>query len=626
MTIHILVGFCLLLIGCVFSGLVSAVLWVRLRTGVRHLDAPLFLALWMFVVTMLVMCACALGVLEAWGLAVFSVAGGVAIALLFRRDLGVFRDALHGARSAAADFGRDHPGLTALYVLLFFVLALRTFVHAWLLPPYIWDTLVYHLPRIAEWIQNRGLFMIDTPIDRLYWPANFELFQCWFVVFFHHDFIVELAGVFPYALAVLSVYSICRSFGVSALWASGAAAIFSTTPTILQSAVSCKNDIAVAAWFLFMAAAIAEMARNRGPVLSHGRYVAILALAFGVALGTKAYIVFIAPGLVVLYVLLLMNRQMRSQTRAGEELGAAWVAVVLALSLFVGLFWYARNAVVFDNPLYPAGFRILGHEIKNADSSPEYQRNAFRWKLVPKSYRALPDKLLDRAGAFTPEIPGMAGWGCFAVACGIPALVLMLFRRSPLRALTLSCLVSLTCLFALVAPDMWYLRFTLWFSAIFPVAFVLLIPSFRCDPVRQAILWLAGVCAVLNVAATLNNGYLKAADWRNQFHTPVLERSSAELVGSVWRHVLRTVPRGETIGYDMHPNGWLYPLYGADYAWKVKFMNSLDARDVPALMRKAGVHYLFIPYRGNMTRAKIAPYLAAGSLRDAGGGLYVLPK
>ena len=622
MTIHILVGFCLLLIGCVFTGLVSAVLWVRLRTGVRHLDAPLFLALWIFVVTMLVMCACALGVLDAWGLAVFSVAGGVAIALLFRRDLGVFRDALHGARSAAADFGRDHPGLTALYVLLFFVLALRTFVHAWLLPPYIWDTLVYHLPRIAEWIQNRGLFMIDTPIDRLYWPANFELFQCWFVVFFHHDFIVELAGVFPYALAVLSVYSICRSFGVSALWASGAAAIFSTTPTILQSAVSCKNDIAVAAWFLFMAGAIAEMARNRGPVLSHGRYVAILALAFGVALGTKAYIVFIAPGLVVLYVLLLMNRQMRSQTRAGEELGAAWVAVVLVLSLFVGLFWYARNAVAFGNPFHPSDFRMFGHVIAGTGTGPEYAHSEFKVHDIAASLKLLKVKLFDPSGPYRPELSGAAGWGWFAVSCGLPAVVVLLFRRSPSRLLAVSFALSLCCLFGFVLVDGWNLRYALWFPAIFPVAFVILVPALRSDSIRRALVLLAAACCLCNLAGALNNGYLSPADWKRQFKIPLLERCAAQSSGENYANVSQKVPKGETIGYDMHPNGWLYPLYGADYGWRTMSFDVLAGHDIVGEMKRSGVRYLFCAYQGKMVKAKLKPLVNAGKLRERGWGLY----
>jgi hypothetical protein len=118
--------------------------------------------------------------------------------------------------SGAAAFFRQRPGLSLLYLFLALLLSLRALAHAWLLPPYVWDTLVYHLPRLAEWVQHHGLFVVDTSIDRLYWPANFELFQCWFVIFFHHDFIVELAGVFPYALAVLSVYSISRSFGAPA--------------------------------------------------------------------------------------------------------------------------------------------------------------------------------------------------------------------------------------------------------------------------------------------------------------------------------------------------------------------------------------------------------------------------
>lgn len=622
---QMIIGSVCLLIGSAFCGQVAAVLWLRLRTGVRALDTALFLALWVFVVTLLMMFVCALGILDVRTLTTVSLAGSLAAGLLFRREGRDFWIACRGCLSAVAGFGRQWPGLSLLYCSLAIVLALRALAHTWFLPPYVWDTLVYHLPRLPEWIQHRGLFVIDTSIDRLYWPANFELFQCWFVIFLRHDVIVEVAGLFPYALAVLSVYSICRSFGARAPWAAGAAALFSTTPAIVLGAVSCKNDIAIAAWFLFMVAAIAEMAKTRGPLRAHARYVAILALAFGAALGTKPYIVFIAPGLVVLYILLRFDREIRAQRRTGSALGTAWITFVLVLSLLVGLFWYARNAAVFGNPFHPSYFRLHGRVIAGAATGQEYAQSEFKWSSAKESYKQLQQRIFDRQGALTPENAGMAGWGAFAVTCGLPAAVLMLLRRSPARALLLSFVISLTCLLGSVAPDPWNLRFTMWFPGALAVAFVLLLQSFRSESVGRALLGLAGVCAVLNTAATLNNGYLSTGAWRKQFRTPVLERSSARLLGGDHRHLLDVVPRGGTIWYDMYPNGWLYPLYGADYGWKTRCMRVLSAGDLPDLMRKEGARYLFISYRGKMIKAKVTPYIEAGRLLDRGKGLYELP-
>ncbi len=622
MTIHILSGAILLAVSSASVGLMTAVLWNRLRTGVRHFDLVLFPALWFSAVTMLVMCACALGILTGRMLCAISLVGACAAVALFRRDLAAFLRSCRSGGRAVASFGRERPGLAAVYAVLASVLAVRAFLHAWLLPPYVWDTLVYHLPRIAEWIQNRGLFVIDTPIDRLYWPANFELFQCWFVVFFHHDFLVELAGVVPYALAVLSVYSICRSFGVTSLWSSAAAAIFSTTPTIVQSAVTCKNDIAIAAWFLFMAAAIAEMARNRGPLSSHARFVAILALAFGVALGSKPYIVFVAPGLALLYVLLLANGDMRAATRSARAIGIGLFGGVFVCSLFIGLFWYVRNGIVFGNPFHPSDFRVFGHVVAGTGSGPEYAHSEFRAGDILASLWLLRAKVFDPSGPYVPELPGAAGWGWFAVACGLPAAVTLLFRPSPSRLLTISCVVSLCCLFGFVLADPWNLRYALWFPAIFPVAFAILVPSLGSDSIRGSLALVAAAACVCNLVGSLNNGYCAPSDWRHLAAMPIRDRTAAQMSGPNYLHALREVPKGETIGYDMHPNGFLYPLYGADYAWTTKAFRVLESPDVLADMRSAGVRYLFCPYQGKMVKARLKPLVAAGRLRERGWGLY----
>lgn len=614
------------LAGSLATAWLATCAWNRLRTGVRHFDAALWLALWMFTVTLVVLCACATGCLDARLLAGCSVACLTWPVLHGRAEGSRLRNVARQTLGRLRGFARTYPVLTVLFLTLGLVLAARTWCHAWFLPPYVWDTLTYHLPRLPEWIQHHGVFVVPTPIDRLYWPANFELFQCWFVLFFHHDFLVELAGTVPYALAVLSVYSLSRSLGASTPWAGGGAALFSTTPTLVQSVVSCKNDIAIAGWFLFMAAAIAEMTRHHGPWRAHTRYVVILALAFGAALGTKPYIVFITPGLVMLYLLLFASRTRRAAGQPGRPLGVGLTGIGLAAAVGVGLFWYVRNAVIFHNPFHPSDFRLFGHLVSGTGSGPEYAHSEFQPADIVASLRLLCHKIFDPAGALNPELPNAAGWGWFAVSCGLPCAVVLLFRRHPARWVSVSFFISLCVLFGFVLVDLCNLRYAIWFPAIFSLAFVTLAPALRTRAIRDAFVALAVLAGAANVAGALNNGYLSPASWRAHAAVPVLERHAAQMTGVEFTHLLQTVPRGETIGYDMHPNGWLYPLYGADYAWKTKAFEVLATSDVPARMREMGLRYLFCPYQGKGVKERLKPYLVAGELKEAGWFLYVLPR
>ncbi|MCX5840405.1 MAG: hypothetical protein NTY16_02900, partial [Deltaproteobacteria bacterium] len=51
-----------------------------------------------------------------------------------------------------SQFIRRNRLWTTGFFLVLFLIGLRMFVHVWFLPPYVWDTLTYHLPKVADWI------------------------------------------------------------------------------------------------------------------------------------------------------------------------------------------------------------------------------------------------------------------------------------------------------------------------------------------------------------------------------------------------------------------------------------------------------------------------------------------
>lgn len=263
------------------------------------------------------------------------------------KDLFQFRNALNGRWLFV--------GLTCIG---FGILFIRSWIHIQVLPPYIWDVLTYHLPKVGDWVQHESLVFLPTPITRSFWPASFELLQAWCVVFFHHDWMVEAAGLPYFIISILAVYGIVRRLGLGGPKSMLAAWVWATTPAALMNAVSGKNDIAVAALFLL---AILLILAWKDCLVGSVAFWSIFLAIFCWAVGIKATMVFMAPGLLVA---LFVSGDLSSiQTIVIDKSAMNRLVVFLIMVLLPAIYWYLRNYIAFDNPFYPVDFHLFGRII-----------------------------------------------------------------------------------------------------------------------------------------------------------------------------------------------------------------------------------------------------------------------
>ncbi len=132
------------------------------------------------------------------------------------------------------------------------------------LPPFVWDSLTYHLTNVAHWTQTGRIELFEAPVIRIYTPANYETLATWFTVFMHHDLVVEAAGLPAYGLALLAVYALARELGASRTASWLASLTYASTPALLLATTGTKNDPHMAAYFLTCLAIIAGLL-NRDP-------------------------------------------------------------------------------------------------------------------------------------------------------------------------------------------------------------------------------------------------------------------------------------------------------------------------------------------------------------------------
>ncbi|MHC4139248.1 MAG: glycosyltransferase family 39 protein [Planctomycetota bacterium] len=481
------------------------------------------------------------------------------------------------------------------------------------------------------------IYTITAAIARTNWPMTFEVFETWFAVFLHHEILIQLAGVWCSVLAFLSVYAIARTLNFSHRLSFFAALLYIYTPVVSLRATSCDTDLPVAGVFLLCVAFLLNFLQHGSrKKLQPGNLLLIMVMAFCYGVGAKPLMGFIIPGLVLLGLVALIKQQLvREFLRLFLPQRIHFTPYFL-ITLFLiiasgllGLYWYIRNWVVFDNPFHPVDFSIFGHLIFGTGNPRELfgstQQGHASLSVMWLNLRTfLTDKIFDHHSQMHTDISQMSGWGWFSFACGLPALSFVLLCVKRFRLLSVAFFLSFLSLLACVEPDPWYMRFALWFPAIFALSFVALLQILTSKLFKIPIIALSVFCIMLNFIAMLNVGMFNISDFQKMMSMPALERSTANFVR---RHnsgeALAHIPKGETIAYWVSNNDWIYPLYDSDFSRSLIFVPMKDMESITT-MKQHNLKYLFVGPGGKNQNELIQKAIQRGVLEEITTFLYAL--
>jgi len=513
------------------------------------------------------------------------------------------------------------PGVVPIMLVFLALIQLaRIIIHIWYIPPYVWDTVVYHLVNVAEWVQKGRIFPVVTPVGRVYWPASFEVFTSWFVVFLHNDLLIKTAPFICYIVTGLSAYAIARALGLSCKLSASAAIFYVFTPSLAIQATACKNDVGISAVYLFSIAILVNLLRN-GPSqdlpLRNQILLVVMAMCLGISI--KPYMMFIAIAPILIGAIALWKYRKALKLRQKAQLKVPFI-LLLASSLFIGLYWYARNFAVFDNPFHPTDFRIGDHLIFGTGDAVQFgpgQRGSASLTVMWENLRLfIKERIFDKSGEYSSHLSNMSGWGWFSFSCGIPALAYALVFVRQLRILIILFILSLISLFTFITNDPWYMRFTLWFPIVFALSFACLISNLSYKWLRGIFMSLGILCALLNWIAVLNVGEISVDDFKRMMNLSPLHRSTAELTNhyeGAFKKALQIIPKDEVTGFCFPNNGWAYPLYDSDYSRHLVYV-PIEDTGFTRYMRDQGIHYLFIERITPEQTALIQKAVEEGSL------------
>jgi hypothetical protein len=246
-----------------------------------------------------------------------------------------------GRPAPAADQGRAERAWLVVWGLLAAFWLGHVLTSGLLRFPSDWDSLTYHIPLIDQWLHAHSLYAPDC----FHWsnPGNNELVGLWLVAPFSGDFLIGLMNLPAALLLACAAVELGRGVGLMRGLAHLAALAVVCNFVVLNQLVDAENDVAAAGLFLAALAYSVRYARQRRPA-----DLAFAAVSVGLLAGVKFYALGYAALAGAVLVLLAAG-----SGGVGRALKAA--GVVLAATAVWGGYWYVRNTVLTDSPLYPKG-------------------------------------------------------------------------------------------------------------------------------------------------------------------------------------------------------------------------------------------------------------------------------
>jgi len=230
--------------------------------------------------------------------------------------------------------------------------AFTSFFH----PIYEFDTIVYHLPFIANWLSTGSLFDIyysafASPLGN--YPSNFELINFFYVLPFKSDYLVALINFPLFFVLFLSFKELLIEIGIKKKFAS----IFALAPFFMPVFLLQSSALLVDLFFsiTFILGVLFFLIHIK---TKSNYYLILSGLSLGIFIGTKYLGLLYGLVIFLFFILFFIFRKIiNKETLINKTL-------TLGLSTFLtGSFFYIRNIITNLNPVFPLNVDFLGFNI-----------------------------------------------------------------------------------------------------------------------------------------------------------------------------------------------------------------------------------------------------------------------
>jgi hypothetical protein len=482
----------------------------------------------------------------------------------------------------------------AATVLLVMLAALHVWVIflAGIFPPYAYDEFYYHMPIVAQIIQERTILPASSSIVWINaYPRFSEMLSVWTSIFLHRDTWADLAMLPFWSFGGLAMYAIARKFGATRAWGVLCAALWWFCPAVFIQAKSTYNDVMVAALWAMALCFILPARKKDEP---HDRRLPLLmtALAAGLLPATKiSGLLFAAALFALLFFALLLQR-------ASRRIAMASLATFAAIAMCAGGIWFVVNTLGHVNLVYPVPVKVLGRTLLQGE---DFAVNAIidgEAKIAGGIAPALrhASAWFDAGNSFVIG-ERFSGFGPLWAGVGLPALLVGIVVAAWRRHWMLVGMVGVSVLLLAAIPASWTPRYGLFLIAVSAGGLALLEPWLRPRARGIAKLLVVGLSAI-SIALAVDMGSFDAKRIRTFAQLPESERIAtrwdAGAFGATHQQLARlTQEKSVTVAYAgfMLP----YPLWGEDFRNRVIHVPLLNDAEYFDVLKVTGVNYFFAP-------------------------------
>lgn len=444
---------------------------------------------------------------------------------------------------------------------------------SYLLVPWSWDGLGYHLPFAFDALSEGRLRPIPSSISYVNaYPHLGDVFLVGYRLSLLDGTFIELAQLAFAPLLVLSIALWARRAGVPTSRAIALGMLVLAIPSLALQLSANYVDV------MYAALATAAFVHASGEL--DGRSLALFAVAAGLALGTKPS----APPLFAVACALVLARAWRA-SRTGEAV------LAIAAALAIGSWKYVENMALHGNPIWPVELHLgpvsmpgltTMDALASSGLRPPMRDHGWLRRVFESWTTVFPDRY-----AYDMRVGGLGPLFTLvllptAIATGVAAIWSERFRVQA-RAIALP--VALLSLVTLASPGAFAARYTFALPAAL-LAFAMVASQVLPQRMRAVGDLVAAALTAVGLVLALP-GYsldgpslftLASMDERAREHTFGLDEYEGHFADA--RALVR---RGEAIAYDAGFGlpGRLYPLDGRA---RVLFLDH-EPEDADALVR-----------------------------------------